>query len=273
MFTSKTARIVGFLGTLGGAAALVGTAATGTGAYFTDSHDGTLTASSGHMAINTSGISSVSFDNLNPGQYVDKTISYHAQNANTTKTDIWLYFPDRAAYQAFTGANGDTIYPSGGLGQYGRFAVTAPAGNFSSYNLANASHDVSGCADANGHGSNGPESGLHANDNGYCGVPRYILVQKNLAPGHDGSFKMTFGLQPTWRAQDAPGRERAVQDRGHPARDPARQRVQPGRPELTRSQSVDSHQAPSPSSWPPPSRWRSGRGCSRCSTRAPRRTP
>jgi hypothetical protein len=62
---------------------------------------------------------------------------------------------------------------------------------------------VSGCADANGHGGNGPESGLHANDNGYCGVPRYILVQTNLAPGHDGSFKMTFGLQPTWRAQDS----------------------------------------------------------------------
>ena len=128
MFTSKTTRIVGFLGTLGGAAALVGAAATGTGAYFTDSHDGTLTASSGHMAINTSGISNVSFAGLNPGQYVDKTISYHAQAGNTTNTDIWLYFPDGVPYQAFTGAKNDTQYPSGGLGQYGRFAVTAPAG-------------------------------------------------------------------------------------------------------------------------------------------------
>ena len=210
MFTSKTARIVGFLGTLGGAAALVGTAATGTGAYFTDSHDGSFSARSGHMKISTSGIDSISYAHLNPGEDTTKTISFHAESANTTKTDVWLYFPDSMAYEVFTGAKGNTQFPGGGLGQYGHFAVQSAAGTFNSYNLANdPSTGDSGCADVNGHGGNSPESGYKANDNGYCGVPRYILLQQNVPAGADGSFKMSFGLQPSAGAQDtdftAPG--------------------------------------------------------------------
>ena len=44
-------RVAGFAGALCASAALVGISVAGTGAYFTDSHDGTINASTGQMKV------------------------------------------------------------------------------------------------------------------------------------------------------------------------------------------------------------------------------
>jgi hypothetical protein len=60
-------KVGGFVGTLAAGAALVGTAVTGTGAYFTDSKAGNLSASSGHLTLNTTD-TNLSFRDLVPGE-------------------------------------------------------------------------------------------------------------------------------------------------------------------------------------------------------------
>ena len=55
MHKAKAVRIAGFVGALGASALLVGFAVNGTGAYFSDSHQGGLEGSAGHLQVNTSG--------------------------------------------------------------------------------------------------------------------------------------------------------------------------------------------------------------------------
>jgi hypothetical protein len=52
MRKSRAVRVAGFVGALGASAALVGFAATGTGAYFSDSHTGAINASTGSVKVN-----------------------------------------------------------------------------------------------------------------------------------------------------------------------------------------------------------------------------
>ena len=51
MRKSRAVRVAGFVGALGASAALVGFAASGTGAYFTDSHTGSINASTGSIKV------------------------------------------------------------------------------------------------------------------------------------------------------------------------------------------------------------------------------
>ena len=54
MRKSRAVRVAGFVGALGASAALVGFAASSTGAYFTDSHTGAVNASTGSVKVNVS---------------------------------------------------------------------------------------------------------------------------------------------------------------------------------------------------------------------------
>jgi hypothetical protein len=186
-------KVAGFIGTLGAGAALVATAATGTGAWFTDSQTGNLSATMGHLKLSTTD-RTMALTGLMPGENRDKPIDYTVSVSSGT-ADIWLTFDTSSAeYGAFTGESGNSAYPDGGLGRYGHFAVANNGTTlFSSYNLANASAGVSGCANADGHGFGRMATGV-GDTPPYCGVPGAIKLASNVADGQTGHLKLTFGI-------------------------------------------------------------------------------
>lgn len=210
MNKGKVARIAGFIGALGASALLVGTAVQGTGAYFTDSANGSLTGSSGSLQISATN-TTLNFSGLNPGQDRSQSIGFTVSATSTTAADVWLVFDTTsAAYGAFTGANGVDYngYTGGGLGGYGHLKVAGHQGTFESYNLAlpNAAAAAGGytssgsqntcTVDANGLGGSAAQHQVgHGNDLAQCGVPGAVLLWSNLQPGATGaSATITFGL-------------------------------------------------------------------------------
>lgn len=209
MRKAKAIRVAGFVGALCASAALVGTSVAGTGAYFTDSHNGNLAASSGHLRLNVDGSAlNLSFQNLVPGEYQTKNVTY-ATDTNTNE-DIWMVFDtSSAAYGAFSGGKGMTAYPDGGLGRYGHFAVANDnATRFTSYNLANqpagdtSTTDTCGVNSSGNGGSNDVATPTHTPL--YCGVPGAILLRSDAPNGASGEIEVTFGVTPKWTAQEVP---------------------------------------------------------------------
>ncbi len=212
MRKSKAVRLAGFVGAIGASAALVGFAATGTGAYFTDSHTGEVDASTGHVQLDINPADGkLSFADLLPGEYKTQTVHYAAHG--TGAEDVWLVFPtgNPNPSEAFTGNPDDGAPAPGALGRYGHFAVTAPAGSFTSYNLSNpgtsSGHTGSSCpTDANGHGGSNQQA-TDKNDSSvpFCAPPNAILLDSNLTNGATGSATFAFGFTPLLTGpQDAP---------------------------------------------------------------------
>ncbi len=191
MHKARIAKIGGFVGTLTAGAALVASAATGTGAYFTDSHAGSFTAKSGILQMNTTA-TELSFTGLNPGEDKTQTIEYNIDGATTGNADVWLVFnPGDAGYALFTGAKGDPNAADGGLGRYGHFAVSSNGSKvFESYNLQAGT----GCVvDADGHGFGTPSTSV-ADTPPLCGVPTAIKLDSNLPAGYQRTVELIFGL-------------------------------------------------------------------------------
>jgi hypothetical protein len=209
MQKKKAIKLAGFVGALCASGALVGTAVSGTGAYFTSSHDGSLSAHSGHLTLNV-GETNLYFNDLTPG--INKTNAV-GWNLDTTApaSDVWLVFDkDTAAYQAFTGGKHSPLASDGGMGGYGYFSVksTDVSGGatqgFTSGNLAFAD------------GTNTPNTGAatagqcHVDADGtggssqvvvdknvtipWCGVPSAIKLVSNVPAGDNGTISVTFGL-------------------------------------------------------------------------------
>jgi hypothetical protein len=199
MFKNKSARITAFIGTLGASAALIGMAATNTGAYFTDSENGTLSGKTGHLQVEARSNYTLNFADMVPGEYQSRDVHYHTDSS--TAEDIWLKFPDGVEYAKFTGEKHGPLYDDGGMGRFGHFQVKDNGGNllFSSWNLQNASANTSGCADTNGHGSNNPPADRDATP-AYCGVPHFMLIESNVATNSDKKLTMVFGV--TGRMED-----------------------------------------------------------------------
>ena len=203
MRKGKALRLAGFVGAACASVALVATAVETTGAYFTDSHNGTISASTGHLKVNVWNSAgtpvndlSLSFSDLVPGVYTPTSFSYQTDSTGV-KEDLWLYFPAGPEYDAFTGYRDTSTGHDGGLGRYGHFAVSVNGATmFSSYNMANRPpNDTTTpvCTNANGDGIG------HAwtnTPNQYCGVPEYIRLATNLASGSSGKVQVTFGLTP-----------------------------------------------------------------------------
>ncbi|MDQ1733907.1 MAG: hypothetical protein QOH56_158 [Pseudonocardiales bacterium] len=196
MRKAKAVRITGFVGALCVSAALVGAAAQGTGAYFTDSHNGVVNASTGAVKVNVSDLT-LNFQDLLPGEFKTNDINFTA--AGTGAEDIWLVLPTDGTAVAFNGAGG----ASAALGRYGHVAVSSPSGDFSSYNLstdpAGAGSAASCGTDANGHGgSNQQATSTKNSDPGsyvpYCPVPGAILLGSGLTYGQGGTAHVTFGF-------------------------------------------------------------------------------
>lgn len=205
MGKTKAIRIAGFVGAVCASAALIGGTAASTGAYFTDSHPGSITAQTGHLNVNVAGGDSalaLNFSNLVPGEYQTKKIGY--STSSSTNEDLWLVFPTNQGYLAFTGDKDNPNYTPGGLGRYGHFAVANNgSARFSSYNLALPPAGVANCTDANGNGF-GPQATGVSDTPPYCGVPQAIKLADNLPSGTSGEVEVTFGVTGRWTGQNLP---------------------------------------------------------------------
>ena len=186
-------KVTGFIGTLAAGTALVASAATGTGAWFTDSETGNIHVQAGSLDLSTSDMS-VNFNGVMPGEDRAKPINYTA-TASSGNTDIWLTFDTTSeAYAKFTGEKHNAQWDDGGLGRFGHFKVTNDGTPiFDSYNLQNESENKSGCADSYGHGFGRMATSV-ADTPPYCGVPGAILLKSNVAPGDGGQVIITVGL-------------------------------------------------------------------------------
>jgi hypothetical protein len=195
MGISKAWRLGGFVVALGASGALIASATGATGAYFTDSHSGTVQSSTGTVRVNTSALT-LNFTNLLPGEFQTNDVNYTA--AGTGAEDIWLVLPAGGAY-AFNGVAGG---PGGdaALGRYGHFAVSSPAGSFTSFNLATVGtvtpHLGPSCSvDGNGHGGSSAQAADRSDYSvPFCPVPNAILLSSNLTYGQSGTAHITFGF-------------------------------------------------------------------------------
>jgi hypothetical protein len=217
MTKGKVARLAGFIGALGVSTVLVTTAVQGTGAYFQDSFDGTMSASSGHLTLTkTSGSTTLDYANLMPGDNIDKTFNYQVSVSSGT-VDVWMVFDTNAqAYQAFTGGKGSPLWTDGGLGRYGYFKVADSNGGtaFRSGNLsfppyADSQNQVNStstsgdqCATTDGRGGDSwIATAGDTHPSGYCGVPGAIRLASGLSDTATGSVTVTFGLNGVLQTQ------------------------------------------------------------------------
>jgi hypothetical protein len=199
MLKSTYIRLAGFTVAAGVTASLVGFAASGTGAYFTDSKAGSVNASTGGVHVNTSDLT-LNFAGLLPGDFKTNTVNYTA--AGSGAEDIWLVLPTDGSANAFNGVPAPGASP---LGRYGHFAVTSPEGSFTSYNLASGTAPCP--VDGNGHGGSNTQAASTADIIPYCPVPSAILLSSNLTYGQSASADVTFGFTKLLKdpaAQDQP---------------------------------------------------------------------
>jgi hypothetical protein len=199
-------KVGGFIATMATGAAMLGAAVTGTGAYFTDSKAGGLSANSGHLTLNTTD-ANLHFDDLMPGEDTKRNIEFNVNSEG--KSDVWLVFnKNDPGYALFTAAKGDPNAVDGGLGRYGHFAVSNNGGAplFQSYNLQHkgAGAGDSCGVDANGNGGSAQQAISPSDTPPYCGVPTAIKIASNLSSGEGGVLNMTFGITGRWTAQHSP---------------------------------------------------------------------
>jgi hypothetical protein len=203
MGKGKALRLGGFAVALTASAALVASATGATGAYFTDSHSGSVTATSGHLTLNVTD-PNLNFAGLVPG--VDKTLNVDYNTDSSVNEDIWLVFSATdPGYQAWTGPKSNAF--GGGLGRFGHFAVANNNSvDFQSYNLQLLDPAVPNpvCpVDANGDGGSSQQSSSVSDTPPLCGVPQAILLAQNVASGVNGQIEMTFGLTGRAKGQNA----------------------------------------------------------------------
>lgn len=221
MHQKTVAKLAGFVIAAGTTAALIGFAANGTGAYFSDTQTGTISAGTGtiKVSITSPGGGTLNFDNLIPGEYQTQSVTYQANTSdNVNGEDIWLVFPTDGTAEAFEGYPGDGPggIGGGGLGRYGHFAVTsvnnpptAGTASFSSYNLSRegvvAPHLGPVCnVDGNGEGGQSQGATSTSSQIDFC-APNAILLASGLTNAQYGTATMTFGFTPLLGNSDGHG--------------------------------------------------------------------
>ena len=185
MAKSRKLLTVGALGVA--AAALIATGSGVTGAYFTESHDGSIKASTGVVRVDPTSSLNLNFTNLLPGKFDTQRVTYTANGSGIE--DIWLVFSDVDVEHNFL--SGAPRIGAAPLGGFGHFALKSDAGSFSSWNLASGASPCS--TNGNGHGGSDVE-GTKANPVPFCPVPKFILLSNNLSAGETGYADITFGF-------------------------------------------------------------------------------
>lgn len=175
MNKSTTIRIVGFVGSLGATAALVGAAASGTGAYFSDAKSGNIAGTMGSIKITAydgggANATDISFTNMLPGEAQDKTVRY--QNTGKNTQDVWLVF-NQSDLGDF-----DHSTDNHKINDFGRFAEIHVKGNGTEvFGSKNLNDDANSC----------PPAGTDCNP-----LPSQIKVADGLTPGQVGDFTFSF---------------------------------------------------------------------------------
>lgn len=197
---SRSRRAAAFIAATGGAIALVGLAASTTGAYFTDVHPGQINATSsfGKVAVSVDGVAvptgdstggannlQVQWNNMLPG--ADKTVKFTVHNTGTANESIWL---------AFDNSNGEWSAVNQ-LGTYGQAKINSPMLNGDYNNLNN----------------NYPQGTVAAGTN-KCGDPNpaiaYLPAQNHvadLAPGQSTDFTFSLGFSACLSGNAAQGQQ------------------------------------------------------------------
>ena len=162
-----TARVALWATTLIAMAGLVVAATGATGAYFTDTHHGTISGNIGSIKVTPSGGTGAdntdfSFVNMLPGEPQTATVRF--QNTGANSEDVWLVFDNATALSALNN-----------LGTYGEVHVSNGSALFDSANLNDNSTSC------------GPFS-----PSGCWPVPRQIKVASNLGPTASGAVAFTF---------------------------------------------------------------------------------
>lgn len=169
-FNSRNLRIVGFLGTVGASAALVGAAVVGTGAYFQDAKtdnyiSGTMGSIqvTGHDGVGAHNLD-IEFSKMLPGEANTKSVRF--ENTGANNQDVWVVF------------DATKLHALNQLGTYGEVHVSTGGSEvFGSANL-NDGYPALQCGQD-------PSSTV-------CPVPSKIKLADNLAPGHTGDFTFSF---------------------------------------------------------------------------------
>lgn len=189
MKRSRAVRIAALVGLVGGAAALMGAAGSGTGAYFTDVTPGTVNGTFGTVTDAVTNIAlapgdsssgnAITWNNMLPGS--DKTVTWTVKNTGSAAESIWL---------AFDNSNGGWFNADGNsginnLGTYGDAKINSPLLNQDFNNLNNLY-----------------PQGTPANPGqvNACGDPvgpiDYLPAENHvadLAPGDSATFSFSFG--------------------------------------------------------------------------------
>ncbi len=172
MNTSTKARLAAATASLAVAGGLAVAASGTTGAYFSDTQNGTITGTIGTVRVDTSGGTGAdglnfAFTNLMPGESQTARASY--TNTGSARQDIWVVFPNADALQALND-----------LGSYGQLKISSnTAGTvFHSENLFDGAECYTPAPDGR------PDA---------CPLGEAYKVASNLAPGASGYMDFTFG--------------------------------------------------------------------------------
>ncbi len=191
MRISRFWRVAAFVGALSGSAALVAVASGATGAYFNDTHSGTLTGTIGSIKVTTSGGSGTdgldfNFANMLPG--VMQTVTAHYVNTGTNAEDVYLVFP-----------NAPALHSVNDLGGYGAVQIKSNGNQvFYSNNLDDGqTAQLTAVDPTSSHCSSSPSATVPLSPSGCWPVPNTIKLASNVAPGQGGtmSFGFAFGAK------------------------------------------------------------------------------
>ena len=172
---STTIRIAGFVGSLGATAALVGAAASGTGAYFTDAKPGNISGTMGSIRITAydgggTSATDIAFTDMLPGEGQVKTVRY--QNTGKNTEDVWL------------------VFNQADLGDFNSHTDTGKVndmGHFGEIHVSSNGTEVFGSKNLNDDATSCPPAGTDCNP-----LPAKIKLADGVTPGTVGGFAFSF---------------------------------------------------------------------------------
>jgi len=172
---SRVARIGAFVGSVGVTAALVGFAASGTGAYFSDAKpDNQIKGTMGSVAIeghDGGGANNldITFTKMLPGEAQAKSLRF--QNTGQNAEDVWVVFDQDKL------GDGNATTGLNSTGQYSEVLIKSSGTKvFYSKNLNDR---ASTCPPGTGTPTCRP-------------LPHMVKLQDSLAPGANGTMEFTF---------------------------------------------------------------------------------
>jgi hypothetical protein len=177
MPTGKKVRLAALAATVAAAVAFGAIGVATSGAYFSDTHDGSVTGTLGSIRVTPTGGSGTdnmdfSFEKMLPG--VPQTAKLHFDNSGDNTQDVWLKFPNLTALSALNN-----------LGTYGEAHVVVNGTEIWASN--NLNDNTTTCP-----------SGCNP-------LPSQLKLASGVKPGHGGTVEVTFAYAGKLKTQPAPG--------------------------------------------------------------------